>query len=147
MIMGEPCTPSASGSRIFLRSFLAKSFAPHFWLWLSIGGALFLGDALLGPPRWWSFWPVSGWGLALGVHFLFLRACRVDDEWVQERTADLKLRSYDLGHIVDIEDRARQGDHSASPIADRSGSREGSRAAPTQRRPIRGQGDKARISR
>ncbi|WP_156013335.1 hypothetical protein [Thioalkalivibrio sp. HK1] len=123
--MSEPCTPSAAttGDRPFARSFLARSFAAHFWLWLSIGGGLFLGDVLLDSLRWSPFWPVSGWGLILGVHFLFLRAGKVDDEWVQERSDDLKLRSYDLGHIVDIEDRVRQGDHSTSPIAERTGSK------------------------
>ncbi|MBF2761452.1 MAG: hypothetical protein ISN28_14540 [Ectothiorhodospiraceae bacterium AqS1] len=128
--------PSPGGEQPpFLRSFLERSFARHLWLWLSIGGGLFLGDALFGlPGRWWSFWPVSLWGALLCVHFLVRRAFKVDDAWVQGRTENLKLRSYDLGHIVDIEDRIRQGDRSVSPPAEDS---DESGADPRQRHRFR----------
>jgi hypothetical protein len=36
------------------------------------------------------------------LHFLFQRAASVDDAWVEERTLDLRSKSYDMGHIDDI---------------------------------------------
>jgi 2TM domain len=58
-------------------------------------------NVYMGAP-WWAFWPLVVWGLALMVHFFFHRAATVDDAWVEERTLDLRSKSYDLGHIDDI---------------------------------------------
>ena len=54
-----------------------------------------------GAP-WWAFWPLIVWGLGLMIHFLLHRAATVDDAWVDERTEDLRSKSYDLGHIESI---------------------------------------------
>ena len=40
------------------------------------------------------------------LHFLFYRATTVDETWVEERTQDLRSKSYDLAHIDSIRDRA-----------------------------------------
>ncbi len=68
---------------------------------------------------WWSFWPMCLWGLVLAFHFFYYRSVTVDDSWVQERTDDLRLRSYDLSHIRDIEDRVDRGDSSVRPPTER----------------------------
>ncbi len=54
-----------------------------------------------GAP-WWSFWPLAGWGVVLAVHYLVHKARTVDENWVEERTADLHSKSYDAGHIDQI---------------------------------------------
>lgn len=54
---------------------------------------------------WWSFWPVGAWSVALGVHYLVWKARTVDESWAEERTADLRSKSYDASHIDDIAGR------------------------------------------
>ena len=50
----------------------------------------------------WLFWVLFAWGIVFAVHFFFVKSISVDDDWVDERTQDLRERSYDLGHIEDI---------------------------------------------
>jgi hypothetical protein len=38
----------------------------------------------------------------LAVHYLIYKARSVDENWVEERTADLHSKSYDAGHIDQI---------------------------------------------
>ena len=52
---------------------------------------------------WWSFWPLLGWGIFVLFHFFLVRSLNVDDEWVANRTGNLRDKSYDLGHINDIQ--------------------------------------------
>lgn len=68
---------------------------------------------------WWSFWPMCGWGLVLALHFFYYKSVTVDEEWAQERTDDLMVRSYDLSHIQDIAERVDEGDASVSPPSER----------------------------
>ena len=56
---------------------------------------------------WWSFWPLAVWGVALGVHYMVYKTLSVDVRWVEERTADLRSKSYDASHIADIAERTR----------------------------------------
>ena len=50
-----------------------------------------------------------------------LKSVTVDEDWVRERTDDLKLRSYDLSHIQDIETRVDEDDASVRPADRRDG--------------------------
>lgn len=38
----------------------------------------------------------------LAVHYLIHKARTVDESWVEERTVDLRSKSYDAGHIDQI---------------------------------------------
>ncbi|MGI9336761.1 MAG: 2TM domain-containing protein [Gammaproteobacteria bacterium] len=67
----------------------------------------------------WSVWPLYAWGLLLTVHFFYVRALNVSDEWVQERTDDLRMRSYDFDHIRDIKQRVVDDDFSVRPSDER----------------------------
>jgi predicted TIM-barrel fold metal-dependent hydrolase len=58
---------------------------------------------------WWSLWPAVGWGIIFFFHLCLVKATNVDEEWVNERTDDLRLKSYDLGHIDDIDERYNTG--------------------------------------
>ena len=55
------------------------------------------------------------WGLVFALHFFYYKSVTIDEAWVEERTDDMRLRSYDLSHISDIEDRVEQHDASVSP--------------------------------
>lgn len=79
-----------------------------------VNAALTAVNIYMGAP-WWAVWPLLVWGLAVMIHFLVYRAATIDDAWVEERTVDLRLRSYDLGHIDTIHERP------APSIKDKSG--------------------------
>ena len=36
------------------------------------------------------------------IHFMRYKAATVDEQWVEERTAELRLKSYDRDHIENI---------------------------------------------
>lgn len=83
------------------RRLLARTFRPHFYLYLVVNAGLTGLNVYLGAP-WWAVWPLVLWGMLLMLHFLYHRAASVDDAWVEERTLDLRSKSYDMGHIDDI---------------------------------------------
>ncbi|HEX5091340.1 MAG TPA: 2TM domain-containing protein [Burkholderiales bacterium] len=91
------------------------SFRSHLIAYLIVNGVLTAVNVVMGRP-WWAFWPLILWGLALMLHFLVHRARTVDESWVEERTQDLRSKSYDASHIDDIrehpapslQDKARQ---------------------------------------
>ena len=106
---------------------LALEDASHqrLWYWLRrhrlaycLGiGALTLGNIFMGAP-WWAFWPMIIWGLPLMVHFFFVKALTIVDEEVQERALSLRYKSYDFGHIRDLESRIVGRDYSVEPHSD-----------------------------
>ena len=54
---------------------------------------------------WWSFWPIALWSVAFFAHYLVHKARSVDEHWVDERTVDLRSKSYDASHIDSIAER------------------------------------------
>ena len=100
--------------------FLLGRFGTHLRLYLVLCSGLVLANFYTG-TGWWSFTPICGWGVVLAVHYFYVRAANVDDDWVRERTEDLRIRSYDLGHITDLEERVRRGDRSVRPASERKG--------------------------
>ena len=109
--------------------FLLDRFRIHLRLYLLLCGGLTLANLFTG-AGWWSFAPVCGWGIVLAVHYFYVRAVNVDDDWVRERTDDLRVRSYDLGHITDLEERVGQGDESVRPAAERGDRKRGNETDP-----------------
>lgn len=51
------------------------------------------------------FWLPFAWGILAAVHFFVVATLTVDEAWTEERTLDVKIRSYDLGHMEDIRER------------------------------------------
>ena len=68
-----------------------------------------------------AFWPLSAWGVALALHFFYDRSVNVDEEWVEERADEMRLRSYDLSHIQNIEERVASADQSVQTPEQREG--------------------------
>ena len=93
-----PAAPSA------LRTRVARAFKPHVYAYLIVNAALTGVNVYAGAP-WWAVWPLVLWGMLLMLHFLYCRATTVDEAWVEERTLDLRSKSYDAGHIDDIRNR------------------------------------------
>ncbi len=82
----------------------------RFYPWHRIGFLAFNGivtvlNVVSGPP-WWGLWPLLITGLAFAVHYLVYKASVIDDDWVDERAADLYYKSYDQGHIDFIAERS-----------------------------------------
>jgi hypothetical protein len=92
--------PAASPAR----KLLARAFRPHLYLYLLVNAGLTGVNVYMGAP-WWAVWPLVLWGMLLMLHFLYYRTVSVDDAWVEERTLDLRSKSYDMGHIDNIRER------------------------------------------
>ncbi len=81
----------------------------HIHLALFIGFSIFLCaiDFLFFDSRWF-YWPVMVWGAILGGHALYCKSLSVDDDWAEARANKIRDKSYDLGHIRDIETSFKQ---------------------------------------
>ena len=86
----------------------------HRNAFLVVNGALHVINVYMGAP-WWAFWPLFAWGVVFLAHFLYVRTITVDEAWVDERAEELRYKSYDLGHIRDIEERVEKRDSSVRP--------------------------------
>ncbi len=51
----------------------------------------------------WFYWPVMVWGAVFGVHTLYCKSLAVDEDWADARANRIHDKSYDIGHIRDIE--------------------------------------------
>lgn len=83
-----------------LLALAVAGFRPHFRVYLAAGLAAIALAAATGPR--WPFWVMLVWGLVLLVHYLVYKTRTVDDRWVEERTEELHLKSYDRDHIQNI---------------------------------------------
>jgi len=76
-------------------------FRLHLWAFVLVNLALNAVNWHVGGD-WWAFWPLAAWGLALLVHYLLYKSKRVSERWVEERTDDVRSKSYDRAHIDSI---------------------------------------------
>jgi hypothetical protein len=79
-------------------------FRLHLWAFVVVNLGLNAANWLVGDD-WWAFWPLVVWSLVLGAHYLAYKSRRVDERWVEERTDDVRSKSYDRAHIDSIETR------------------------------------------
>jgi hypothetical protein len=84
--------------------FAARGFRRHGIAFWSVNAALQIANFATGAP-WWAFWPLIAWSLVFCVHYLVYKARRVDERWAEERTADVRSKSYDRAHMDNIGDR------------------------------------------
>jgi hypothetical protein len=82
------------------------SFRAHAIAFVAGNGALHAANAFLG-DGWWAFWPLAAWGVLFAVHYFVHKSRRVDEAWVEERTEDVRSKSYDRAHMDSIEDRLK----------------------------------------
>ena len=69
--------------------------------------AFFVADSFMAGAQWFH-WPVMAWGAVVGVHVLYRKCVNVDEDWAERRAIDVRLKSYDLGHITAIDDHYRK---------------------------------------
>ena len=84
-------------------------FRLHLWTFVFGNLALNAANGLVGED-WWAFWPLVVWGVVLAVHYMIHKSRRVSDRWVEERTEDVRSKSYDRAHIDSIEKRYTDGE-------------------------------------
>lgn len=80
------------------------SFRIHLLVFVALNAALHAANAFVG-DWWWAFWPLVLWGMGLAAHYFIYKSKRVDAAWVEERTEDVRSKSYDRAHMDSIEDR------------------------------------------
>jgi hypothetical protein len=85
-----------------------SAFRRHAWIFAAGTAVLVVANFVIG-EGWWSFWPLAAWGVLLGAHYLFYKTRRVDEAWVEERTQDVRSKSYDAGHIDTIKKDSARG--------------------------------------
>jgi hypothetical protein len=82
------------------------SFRRHLIAFVVVNAALNAANAAWG-EAWWAFWPLLIWGIGLGAHYLVYKSKRVNEAWVEERTEDVRSKSYDRAHMDSVEKRLK----------------------------------------
>jgi hypothetical protein len=108
-----------SGSALVRNTALLRALLRWNALAYAVVGTVLLGANILVGGGVWSFWPLFAWGMLLALHFFFVKSMDVDERWVEERADELHYRSYDQGHIDDIEHRVEERDASVRPADER----------------------------
>ncbi len=98
---------------------LERSLRYHTIFFVLVNTLLVVAD-YLSNFDYWSIWLLFGWGLALSVHFFFVKSMTVDDAWVDERSDGLAEKSYDFEHIEDIRTRMQEAHYSTRPNDERA---------------------------
>jgi MFS family permease len=90
-----------------LRRFGVAGFGSHFLVFAAASLACLV---LAAATDWrWLYWVPAGWGVLLLVHYLIYKASTIDQRWVDRRTEELRVKSYDRSHIDEIRARADPG--------------------------------------
>ena len=106
--------PSRPGHRLPRR----LHFVAHFAVFAITASIILAAEAASGSD-WPLFWPVGLWAAALVIHYFVASSYDLDRDWIDERTAEIRGRSYDFDHIENIEQRIRKHDPSVTPRAGR----------------------------
>ena len=91
----------------------ARALRNHFMGYAGVGILLFAVDLVTSGPVWF-YWPVMAWGVVIGAHWLYCKSLAVDDDWADRRAGELRYKSYDLGHIQQIEESYKNSQSSDS---------------------------------
>ena len=83
------------------------TFRRHLAAFIVVNVVLNAVNFLVG-DSWWAFWPLILWGVGLAAHYLAYKSKRVDEAWVEERTEDVRSKSYDRAHMDTIEKQPKE---------------------------------------
>lgn len=97
-------TPVLQGRDITLPSWLVASFRWHAILAAVATATAIAANVRMGPPAW-SLWVVVAAIALLGPHYLLYKIMTIDESWVDARSEEIHLKSYDRSHIQDISGR------------------------------------------
>ena len=106
----DPALTAARPVLSIVRRRIVRAFPWHAGAFVA-GNLLLNGVNILRGGSWWAFWPLVGSGLVLAVHYFLYKTAAVDEVWVEARTEELNLKSYDRSHVEDL--KSRYGDHAS----------------------------------
>ena len=89
----------------------------HVITYLAVVVPLNVINIVQGAP-WWAFPYTMAWGAVLAVHFFIFKCLTIDEEWVEERAAEIREHSYDFDHMKDLEQRIAEDDFSVHAHTD-----------------------------
>jgi len=78
-----------------------RVFRWHVALFSGVNVALNIVNYFIG-TGWWAFWPLAAWSVVFVMHFMRYKALTADERWVDQRAAELRIKSYDRDHIENI---------------------------------------------
>ena len=87
-------------------------FPKHLLLYASLTLLMLIAELIGG--NWWYFWPMITWAVLLAIHYFIASTLAIDEDWAAEKATDVRTRSYDFGHIYDIDKRFEQGHDSVT---------------------------------
>jgi Na+/melibiose symporter-like transporter len=95
----------------------------HVGLYVCVIVVLIAIDLVFAGVPSWLWWTIALWGVAIGFHYLLVKSAHVDEVWGERRAERIRRKSYDLGHIDQIEKSYksdtmpghRETDHKESP--------------------------------
>ena len=80
----------------------------HGSVYVAVNGVLFLID-LFTAGSWWFFWPLLVWGVGIGCHYLYAKSVATDQGWADRKAEEIRLKAYDVSHIIAIDDSFKSG--------------------------------------
>ena len=99
------------------RHFLpARFYFRYHALVLAIAVCLLLSIEWVLGARWSLLWPLIIWGLMVSIHYFVSAAFDINEVWADDRVVDVKTRSYDVGHIMNIEHRIEGNRRQGLPL-------------------------------
>lgn len=89
------------------RRYCGRCMRLHVYAFVAVAILLGVLDLTLSETRWFH-WPVMIWGAFFCVHALYCKSASVDEEWADNRVTQIRLNSYDIGHVQKIEDSYKE---------------------------------------
>ena len=105
-------------SRVDPRAPIARWMRSHLLAYLVVIVPLNGINIMQGAP-WWAFNWSMGWGVLLAIHYFIYKCLTIDEEWVEERAAEVREHGYDFDHMKDLEQRIAEDDFSVHAHTDK----------------------------
>ena len=64
-----------------------KKYYGHLGTYLVLGLFFFILNMVTSPYQWWFYWPMLGWGIAIGIHTL--KVFGFSDEWEKRKIQEI----------------------------------------------------------
>ncbi len=93
-------------------------YLPHHLAAYGVVAALAAIIQIVSPVGFSLLKPMLFWAIFLIVHYLYVRAVNIDQEWVDERSSTITLNATDLSHIDDIKQRFEEKERETTEVED-----------------------------